>query len=82
VTAFRHVFDGFDRVSNRRILGKQPDLLRIRKAPRDDDLESIIQALGVVEGNFSEHALINGRSLSDPIEKGTWLKIIERQTVQ
>jgi predicted Zn-dependent protease len=76
---FRSVAGGFDRLTNSRLLGQQPARLRTRKAPRAGDLGSVIQALGVVEGNFSKHAILNGRSLSDPIEKGTWIKIIDRQ---
>jgi len=79
VGTFESVAGGFDRVTDRRVLDVQPVRLRVKKAPDSGDFETVIQAMGVIEGNFSEHALLNGRSLSDPVDKGTWIKIIDRQ---
>jgi predicted Zn-dependent protease len=59
------------------VLNVQPRRVRVRKAPSSGTLEEVLLSLGVSEDGLEEVSLMNGRTLSATIEKGSLLKIVE-----
>ena len=77
VRVFSETSRGFASVSDPDVLNMQPRRVRVRKAPNSGTLEEVLLSLGVSEDGLEEVSLMNGRTLSATIEKGSLLKIVE-----
>ncbi len=68
---FRHLAD-----LNR--INVKPDRIRIRATKRAGTMESALRSLGVPEKERKNIALLNGKSLKDPIPANTLLKVVQK----
>ena len=57
---------------------RDPDRLRIRPARARGPLRRVLLSLGVPKKDLEKTAIINGKSLDDPIVAKTLLKVVER----
>jgi predicted Zn-dependent protease len=73
----KSVPEGFRAVSDRAILGRQPDRLEIAQAPRSTTVSAALRELGAPEDKIAELALVNGMRVDDRVEKGYWLKLVK-----
>jgi len=76
VAGFRAIMTGFQRLTSARIIAVKPERIRLQQAPRAGDFESILRDLGYGDKRLSELALLNGRNLTDLVDKGDWLKTV------
>jgi predicted Zn-dependent protease len=70
------VLDNVAPLRDEQILQVQPWRIRIKPAPSDGDLRSVLLALGVRQDQLQEIANINGRSLEQRVVKGDWIKVV------
>ncbi len=77
VRVFSETSRGFANVSDPDVLNVQPRRVRVRKAPSAGTLKEALLSIGVSEDGLEEASLMNGRTLSARIEKGSLLKIVE-----
>ncbi|MCZ6766436.1 MAG: hypothetical protein O7D32_05840, partial [bacterium] len=75
-SSFARVMTGFDKVTDPVVLSKQPERLRIERAPKAGTLESVLGEMGVPSSRTAEFARLNGRAATERIEKGELLKVI------
>ncbi len=74
---FQSVMSGFRRLTDPRILGIQPDRLRLTRAPREARFESVIPPTlpdGVTPAGL---AILNQLELSDTLARGHTFKLVE-----
>lgn len=76
VALFQRTMTGFERLTNARIIAVQPERVRVRQAPIAGDLATVLREMGYGDKRLSELALLNGRNLTDRIDRGTWLKTV------
>ena len=76
VASLRLVMGGFQAVEDTRILDKKPRRVRIKPAPQDGDMASVLTALGADASEHKELAILNGRDLSERVGKGTLIKVV------
>lgn len=80
--AFRASFDqalkGFGRLTNNEAMRKQPDRLKVRKAPRSGSFADVLAALNIKDNEMKARlALLNGVELNDSIQRGQLIKIVD-----
>lgn len=75
---FQNTMENFDHLIDRRLLNRQPDRLRIRRAGRNGTLEQVLRSLGTSREELEQVAILNGMELKDSIQRGTRIKTIER----
>jgi predicted Zn-dependent protease len=68
---FRHLAD-------RKRINVKPDRIRIRATKRAGTMESALRSLGVPEKERKNIALLNGKSLKDPVPPNTLLKVVQK----
>ena len=73
---FERIMTGFDKLEDERMLSRQPRRLRIRTAPRDGDLRSVLKALDVPDEQAEELAILNERELDDSVRRGERIKVV------
>ena len=76
VAGFRRIMTGFQRLTSARIIAVKPERIRLRQVAQAGDLESVLRDMGYGDKRLSELALLNGRNLTDRIDKGEWLKTV------
>ncbi len=76
---FEATMTGFAALRDAAKLNMKPDRLRIKTVPRTAALETILRSFGITSRQELEQtALINGRELTETVQKGTLLKVIQR----
>jgi predicted Zn-dependent protease len=78
VAGFREIMTGFERLTSARIIAVKPERIRLRQAPNAGNLESVLREMGYGDKRLSELALLNGRNLTDLVDKGEWLKTVSK----
>jgi predicted Zn-dependent protease len=73
---FGRVSRGFEEARDPKVLGKKPSKVRVKQAPTSGELSGVLRALGTPDKLLEDTAIMNGRALSDRVEKGEWLKIV------
>ena len=77
-TLFDRTMGRFKHLSDRNRINVQPDRIRIRAAKRAGTMKSVLRSLGVPEKEQKNIALLNGKSLKDPIPANTLVKIVQK----
>ncbi len=75
---FQNTMENFDHLIDRRLLNRQPDRLRIRRAGRNGTLEQVLRSFGTSRDELEQIAVLNGMELQDSIQRGTRIKTVER----
>lgn len=73
--AFASVMGGFEEVRDPEVLGKKPQRLYVKKAPKTGTLSSVLAGLGMGSDTLEDAALLNGLQLTDRVEQGRWIKV-------
>jgi len=74
--AFSQVWRGFEEARDPKVLGKKPSRLHVKQASKAGDLSSVLRGLGTPEKMLEDVAILNGRALTDRVEKGEWVKVV------
>lgn len=73
---FKNTMTRFNNVTDRRILSRKPDRIKIFTAGKNGSVKTILLSAGVKSGDLEKTALLNGLELSDQVTKGTLLKMV------
>jgi predicted Zn-dependent protease len=75
---FDRTMGQFGPLKDRKRINVNPDLIRIRTTKRTDTMGNVLRSLGVPEKERKDIALLNGKSLNDPIPANTMFKVVEK----
>lgn len=75
---FDRTMGQFRPLTDHKRINVKPDRIRIRTAKRADTMGNVLRSLGVPEKEREEIALLNGKSLNDPIPVNTMIKVVEK----
>jgi predicted Zn-dependent protease len=75
---FESTMSQFRPLTDRNRINVRPDRMRIRTAKRADTMGNVLRSLGVPEKERKDIALLNGKSLNDPIPPNTMIKVVEK----
>jgi predicted Zn-dependent protease len=73
---FGRVSRGFEEARDPKVLGKKPSRVHVKQAGKSGELSVVLRGLGTPEKMLEDTATLNGRALTDRVEKGEWLKIV------
>jgi len=76
--SFNNTMSQFKRLSDRSKLDVGPSRLRVKNAPRNGTVRSVLSGLGVAADELEATALLNGMVLEDTVDSGTMLKLVSR----
>ena len=80
--AYASLFDrtmgNFRHLTSRKRINVKPDRVRIRATKRAGTMESALRSLGVREKERKNIALLNGKSLKDPVPANTLIKVVQK----
>ena len=68
----------FRLLTDRKRINVKPDRLRVRAAKKAGTMENVLRSLGVPEKEHKNIALLNGKSLKDPIPANTLVKVVQK----
>jgi predicted Zn-dependent protease len=74
--AFARVMEGFEEVRDPTVLDKKPARVFVKQAPNTAQLGTVLRGLGASDKMLDDMAILNGRQLTDTVQKGTWLKVV------
>ncbi|NNK80118.1 MAG: M48 family metalloprotease, partial [Flavobacteriales bacterium] len=77
VSQFDATMEGFKLLNNQDKLGRLPERLDIRTINQGMTLQQALSANGIPAERFDEFAVLNGMLLTDNLESGTLLKVLE-----
>jgi predicted Zn-dependent protease len=75
---FDRTMGQFGPLTDRKRINVNPDRIRIRTTKRADTMENVLRSLGVPEKERKDIALLNGKSLNEPIPANTMIKVVEK----
>jgi predicted Zn-dependent protease len=75
---FERTMGQFGPLTDRKRINVNPDRIRIRTTKRAGTMGNVLRSLGVPEKERKDIALLNGKSLNDPIPANTMVKVVEK----
>ena len=77
-TLFEKTMGGFKHLSDRNRINVKPDRIRIRTTRKAGTMKDVLRSMGVPEKEQKKIALLNGKSLKDPVPAKTLVKIVQK----
>jgi predicted Zn-dependent protease len=65
-------------VTDQSIINRQPERVRVKPVRQTGTLTEAFRSLNVQQNRMEELAILNGMLLTDRVEQGTLIKVIER----
>jgi len=75
---FDNTITSFNRLTDQRLLNKQPERLRIATVSSNRTLQSALQGEGIPQNRIDEFSILNGMQLNEQVAKGTLIKVLQR----
>ncbi len=75
--SFKNSMRNFKPLSDPEKLDKQPERIAVKTVGQTRTLEQVLSGFGVGADRLEEMAVLNGKLLADPVEKGSLIKVIE-----
>jgi predicted Zn-dependent protease len=76
-TILRSSMENFKNLSDPSKLNKQPERIRIKTVQQKGTLANVLQSYKMKESRLEEAAILNGMKLTDSVDKGMLIKIID-----
>ena len=76
--AFLSTMQNFKELKDSDKLNRKPEVVRIKTLNQTTTLQSALSSFGVPSDRFEEMAILNGMQLSQSIQAGTMIKVIEK----
>jgi len=76
--AFLSTMQNFKELKDTEKLNRKPEVVRIKTLNQTTTLQSALSSYGVPSARFEEMAILNGMQLSQSIQAGTMIKVIEK----
>ena len=74
---FESTMMGFNRVTNPSVLNKEPRRIRVVQVQRNGTLSDVLRNFNVPQDQMNELALLNNLELTDQVQAGELIKIIQ-----
>jgi predicted Zn-dependent protease len=74
---FQHTMQNFNVLSDPEKINKQPEHVHIKTVQQPATVEQVLKSYGTPQKRLEEVAVLNGMELSDKLERGTLIKIIQ-----
>jgi predicted Zn-dependent protease len=74
---FQNTMGGFSVLTDPSKLNRQPERVRIKEVPQSGTLQQAFQSLRVPDKKIQELSILNGMQLTDRVERGMLIKIVE-----
>ena len=75
---FRNSMNGFQTLRDKTKLNVKPDRIRLITLSKSMTLKHALKSSGITDDKLNELALINGKELTEKLEKNTVIKIIKK----
>jgi predicted Zn-dependent protease len=75
---FERTMGQFRHLTNRKRINVKPDRIRIRATKRAGTMGSVLRSMGVPKKERKNIALLNGKSLTDPVPANTLVKVVQK----
>ena len=75
---FQNTMGGFRTLTDKKMLNRKPDRIRIVPVPETGTVKGALKALGVREDRLEKTAVMNGKTLNETIKAGAFIKIVKR----
>lgn len=76
--AFLSTIRNFQSLTDSEKLNRKPEVIRIKTVPQQMTVQAAFQSFNMPASRFEELAILNGMMLSDKLDKGTLVKVIEK----
>jgi predicted Zn-dependent protease len=76
---FENTMERFKRLTDRRKLNVKPDRIRVVRSLMAGTMEQVLRSLGAPEGKLNSWAIMNGKTLSEPVPSGMLLKVVKKR---
>jgi len=77
--AFLSTVKNFKPLTDTDKLNRKPDVIRIKTVPQSMTAQAAFQNFNMPSNRFEELAILNGMQMNDRLDKGTLIKVIEKQ---
>ena len=77
-TLFDKTMGNFRHLTDRKRINVKPDRIRIRTTKRASTMGNVLRSMGVPEKERKNIALLNGKSLKDPVPANTLVKVVQK----
>jgi predicted Zn-dependent protease len=77
-SAFLSSIRDFKPLTDSEKINRKPEVIRIKTVPQQMTLQSAFQNFNMPPNRFEELAILNGMILSDKLNKGTLIKVVEK----
>jgi predicted Zn-dependent protease len=74
---FQSTMSGFKALTDPDKLNKQPEHIRVKTVPQTETVAQVFKTFNVKENRMEELSIINGMKLTDKVERGSLIKILE-----
>jgi predicted Zn-dependent protease len=74
---FQNTMGGFNVLTDPDKLNRQPERVRIKEVPQSGTLQQAFQSLRVPEKKHQELSILNGLKLTENVERGMLIKVVE-----
>ncbi|TXK44139.1 M48 family metalloprotease [Pontibacter qinzhouensis] len=75
---FTSTMQNFKELTDQAKLNKKPDRVRIKTVAQASTLSQALRSFNMPDSKFNELAILNGMQLTDKLEKGTLIKVVEQ----
>ena len=76
---FQNTMQSFRQLTDQRIINIKPERVAIKTVNSNTTLQQALQSLGVPSNRLEEMSVLNGMMLTDNVQKGTLIKIVDRK---
>lgn len=74
---FQSTMNTFSELNDRSKIDKQPERVRVKTVPSSGTLGQAFTRLGVDQKRMEDLAILNGMTLTDPVQSGMLIKVVE-----
>jgi predicted Zn-dependent protease len=74
---FQSTMGTFRELTDQSKINKQAERIRVKSVPQGGTLQQALSRLGVEQKRLEELAILNGMTLSDQVQQGMLIKVIE-----
>lgn len=77
-SSFLSTIRNFKELTDSEKINRKPEVIRIKTVPQQMTVQSAFQQFNMPANRFEELAILNGMMLSDKLNKGTLIKVVEK----
>ncbi|WP_239693435.1 M48 family metalloprotease [Rufibacter roseus] len=76
--SFQNTMQSFRQLTDQEKINRKPEVVRIKTVNQNGTLSQVLQSFNTPTNRLEELAILNGMQLSEQVQKGTLIKVVER----